>query len=83
MSAGLPISLLPTPEYMQGSLEVQRIYQTADAAEARDLAKARGIQYLYVDEEDRQAYATGMAKFDAPYFERAYDRRGITIFRVR
>jgi hypothetical protein len=83
MSAGLPISLLPTPEYMQGSLEVQRISNTASAAEAHDLAKARGIQYLYIDEDDRTAYPAGMAKFTEPYFERAYDRRGITIVAVR
>jgi hypothetical protein len=83
MSAGLPISLLPKPEYMEGSIEVQRIYSTAHAAEARDLAKARGIQYLYIDEDDRTAYPAGMDKFNASYFERAYDRRGITIVRVR
>jgi hypothetical protein len=83
MSAGLPISLLPTPEYMEGSLEVQRIYNTANGAEAHDLAKARGIQYLYIDEDDRTAYPGGMAKFNEPYFERAYDRRGIAIVAVR
>jgi uncharacterized membrane protein len=83
MSAGLPISLLPTPEYPAGSAEVERIYRTTDAREARDLAKARGIQYFYIDEEDRAAHAEGMAKFDAPFFERAYDRRGISIIRVR
>jgi hypothetical protein len=83
MSAGMPISLLPTPEYRAGSEEVQRIYRTTDAREARDLAKSRGIQYFYIDEDDRAAYAEGMAKFDAPFFERAYDRRGITILHVR
>lgn len=83
MSAGLPISLLPTPEYGAGSAEVRRIYRTTDPIEARDLAKRRGIQYFYIDGDDRAAYAEGMKKFDAPYFERAYDRRGITIVHVR
>jgi hypothetical protein len=83
MSAGLPISLLPTPEYAHGSEEVQRIYRTADPSEAHDLARARGIQYLYIDEDDRAAYGTEMKQFDSPLFERAYDRRGVTIIRVR
>jgi hypothetical protein len=83
MSAGLPISLLPTPEYAEGSAEVQQIYRTTDSLEARDLAKRRGIQYFYIDGDDRIAYAEGMQKFDAPFFERAYDRRGITIVHVR
>jgi hypothetical protein len=83
MSAGLPISLLPTPEYAQGSEEVQRIYRTADPREAHDLAKARGIQYLYIDEDDRAAYGKDMKQFDSPLFERVYDRRAVTILRVQ
>ena len=83
MSAGLPISLLPTPEYPEGSAQVQKIYRTSDPQEARDLAKARGIDYFYIDENDRAAYPEGMAKFAAPLFEQVYDRRGITIVRVR
>jgi uncharacterized membrane protein len=83
MSAGLPISLLPTPEYPEGSAQVQKIYRTSDPQEARDLAKARGIDYFYIDEDDRAAYPEGTAKFAAPLFERVYDRRGITIVRVR
>ena len=83
MSAGLPISLLPTPEYPAGSAQVQRIYRTSDPLEARDLAKARGIEYFYIDGDDRAAYPEGIAKFTAPYFERMYDRRGVAIVRVR
>jgi hypothetical protein len=83
MSAGLPISLLPTPDYPAGSAQVQRIYRTGDAREARDLAAARGIEYLYIDDDDRAAYPAGIAKFTAPYFERVYERRGVTIVRVR
>jgi hypothetical protein len=83
MSAGLPISLLPTPEYAEGSAQVQRIYRTADPREAHALAAARGIAYLYIDEDDRAAYGSDMKQFDSPLFEGAYDRRGITIVRVR
>jgi hypothetical protein len=83
MSAGLPISLLPTPEYPAGSAQVQRIYRTSDPLEARDLAKARGIEYLYMDDDDRAAYPEGIAKFIPPYFERVYERRGVAIVRVQ
>jgi hypothetical protein len=83
MSAGLPISLLPVPEYAEGSAQVQQIYRTTDPGEARQLAKERGIQYFYIDEEDRAAYPDGMEKFGAAYFERSYDSNGVTIVRVR
>lgn len=83
MSAGLPISLLPVPEYAEGSAQVQQIYRTADPIEANRLARARRIRYLYIDAEDRAAYPEGMAKFTAPYFETSYDSGGVTIVRVR
>jgi hypothetical protein len=83
MSAGLPISLLPIPEYAEGSAQVQQIYRTSDPREARQLAKQRGIQYLYLDDEDRAAYPQGMEKFGSAYFDRRYDAGGVTILRVR
>jgi hypothetical protein len=83
MSAGLPISLLPVPEYVEGSAQVRQIYRTSDPREARQLAKERGIQYFYIDEEDRAAYPDGMEKFGGAYFDRSYDSSGVTIVRVR
>jgi hypothetical protein len=85
MSAGLPISLLPSPEYEYGSREVQQLYQTTDPREAWEIARGRGIHYLYLDNADRAAYPAGTAKFaEAPtYFERAYDRHGITFVKVK
>ena len=83
MSAGLPISLLPIPEYAEGSAQVQQIYRTSDPREARQLAKARGIHYFYIDQDDRAAYPEGMEKFSAAYFERSYDAGDVTIVRVR
>ena len=85
MSAGLPISLLPTPENQQRSDEVQQLYRTTDAREAWQLARNQGIDYLYVDAADRAAYPEGTAKFDASpeHFERVYHRRGISFYRVR
>jgi hypothetical protein len=85
MSAGLPISLLPMPEYEQGSRQVQQLYKTADPREAWQLARARKIDYLYVDPADRAAYPEGVAKFDAQraYFERAFDNGSVTIYAVK
>jgi hypothetical protein len=85
MIAGQPISLLPMPEYQERSLEVQHLYQGADAREAWHLAKRLRIDYLYVDPQDRAAYPEGTAKFDAQpgYFEKAYDAGGVSFYRVR
>lgn len=85
MSAGLPISLLPMPEYKQGSLEVQRLYQTAHPREAWEIARRRRIDYLYVDAADRASYPAGVGKFDAQpaYFERVFDNGEITIYAVK
>jgi hypothetical protein len=85
MSAGLPISLLPMPEYAEGSAEVQRIYQTTSPREAWQFARARGIRYLYVDHADRAAYPEGVGKFaaDSAYFTRAFDNSEVSIYEVR
>ena len=85
MIAGLPISLLPMPEYQQQSLEVRRVYATPDAREAWLLCRELGIDYLYADRDDRAAYPAGLAKFDggSGYFVRAYSASGVTIYAVR
>jgi hypothetical protein len=84
MTAGLPISLLPVPEYDRVSAEVQRLYQTSDAREAWNLARGRGIDYLYIDQHDRAAYPEGVAKFStAPYFEQVFDNGEVAIYKVR
>jgi hypothetical protein len=84
MTAGLPISLLPTPEYERVTEEVRRLYQTDQPREAWDLARGRGIDYLYVDQHDRAAYPEGMAKFSAErYFELVFENQEVSIYRVR
>jgi hypothetical protein len=85
MGAGLPISLLPMPEYEDGSRQVQRLYQTGDAREAWQLARRRRIDYLYVDPADRVSYPEGVAKFEAhpAYFERVFDNGEIAIYAVK
>jgi hypothetical protein len=83
MTAGLPISLLPMPEYDATSAEVQTLYRTSDAREGWQLARGRGIQYLYVDRDDRTAYPDGVAKFGEPYFERVFENGEVEIYKVR
>jgi hypothetical protein len=84
MTAGLPISLLPLPEYERASAEVKRIYRTDNAREAWELARGRGIQFMYVDGIDRAEYPAGMAKFATePYFEGVYGNEEVTIYKVR
>jgi uncharacterized membrane protein len=85
MSAGLPISLLPMPEYAQRSAEVQQLYRTADPREAWQLARARLIDYLYVDAKDAEAYPGGVAKFDSQpaYFQKVFENGEVRIYDVQ
>jgi hypothetical protein len=85
MTAGLPISLLPTPEYERESAEVRQIFATANPREAWELARRRRIDYLYVDGEDRGAYPEGTAKFERQpeYFEEVFANREVRLYKVR
>jgi hypothetical protein len=85
MSTGLPISLLPMPEYGQRSAEVQQLYRTTDPREAWRLARARRIDYLYMDASDAEAYPAGVAKFDSQpgYFEKVFHNAEVRIYEVR
>jgi len=56
MPAGLPISLLKTPEYEAQTAVVRRIYETTDAREAWRLARQLGIDYIYMDNAERLSY---------------------------
>ena len=83
MTTGLPISLLPMPEYERASSEVERLFQTADAREAWYVARGRGIDFLYVDRDDRAAYPDGVAKFATfPYFELVFENSEVSIYQV-
>ncbi len=65
MAAGEPISLLHIEEYDRGRDQVKEMYATADATAARRIARELGIEYVYVDRVERDAYPEGAAKFDA------------------
>jgi hypothetical protein len=63
MAAGLPISLLPSPEYTKRSEQVRELFATRSVPAARRIAHRLGIAYLYVDSTDAAAYPEGVRKF--------------------
>ena len=85
MAAGLPISLLPLPDYQERSDQVKAIFSTARADEASGIAHRLHIDYLYVDETDIAAYPEGTRKFDEhpAIFERVYANPTVRVYRVR
>jgi uncharacterized membrane protein len=85
MAAGLPISLLPLPEYTERSNQVRTLFATADAAEARAIGIRLRVDYLYADADDRAAYPDGTRKFDEhpEYFERVFQNAEVAIYRIR
>jgi hypothetical protein len=84
MAAGLPISLLPKPIYSERSDQMRSLYGTGDAAEARRLALAAGVDYIYMDSTERRAYGASLEKFDRhpEWFERVYQGGEVSIYRV-
>lgn len=85
MAAGLPISLLHVPDYDQRSEAVRSIYAGGDPAAAARLAHAMRISYLYVDQVDRRAYGSGVAKFDSSpeFFQPVFREGPVGIYQVR
>ncbi len=84
MAAGLPISLLPQPEYTEASELVRTLFSTTRADEASELARRLRIDYLYVDDTDARAYPDGVRKFDESpaLFARVFTSGPVKIFRV-
>ena len=85
MAAGLPISLLPRPEYRRLSREVSTIFDSRDPAIAHDTARQMGIDYLWVDDVERRAYPKGTEILGgAPgYFAPVFNNGEVQVFRVR
>jgi hypothetical protein len=85
MAAGLPISLLPIPEYQERSRQVQAVFATTNVTEASSIARRLRLDYLYVDRDDLAAYPEGTRKFDehAEAFERVYENSEVRIYRIR
>ena len=85
MAAGLPISLLPTPEYGERSERVRALFATPNADEAQAIARKLRLDYLYVDRDDRAAYPDGTRKFDErpEIFERVFQNAEVSVYRMR
>ena len=85
MAAGLPISLLATPEYDEKSALVKQMYETPNAEEASAIAHRLRIDYIYVDRTERAAYPAGVAKFaGAPErFAPVFSNDEVSIYHVQ
>jgi hypothetical protein len=85
MAAGLPISLLSTPDYAAGARKVQSILRARSANDAHQIARQLGIQYLWVDGDDRRVYGPGIAVLDAApaLFTPAFREGEVVVYAVR
>jgi hypothetical protein len=83
MAAGLPISLLPLPEYQERSERVRTLFSTPNIDEAAEIARRLRLDYLYVDRDDDAAYP-GVRKFDAhpKRFTRVFANDEVRIYKV-
>jgi hypothetical protein len=85
MAAGLPISLLPLPEYDERSALVRSAFASQDAGEAWQNLQRLRVDYVYVDPTDVAAYPDGVRKFDShpERFERVFANADVRIYRRR
>ena len=89
MAAGRPISLLggtsDGSEYAERSARVRTMYQSANAREAWDIARALRIDYIWVDAVERAAYPEGVSKFEGSptLFAPAFRNAEVRIYQVR
>jgi hypothetical protein len=85
MMAGLPISLLPSPDYDRRALRVRRMFGLADAEQAWKSARENRIDYFYVDRTERAAFQPeSLAKFDnsPDFFRPVFRNREVSIYAV-
>ena len=73
------------PEYQERSERVRAMYATPSAKEAWNIAHALRIDYVWIDEIERAAYASGIPKFETSpaYFAPAFRNERIAIYRVQ
>jgi hypothetical protein len=84
-AAGTPRTLVEDPEYQERSERVRTMYATGSAREAWEIARALRVDYVWIDEVERAAYASGMAKFETSpqYFVPAFRNARVAIYRVK
>ena len=84
MAAGLPISLLRKPLYVERAERVRQMFATGDAEEASGIAASLGIDFVYADAIERREYGAGLSKFDArpELFEPVFRGGEASVYRV-
>ena len=83
MAAGLPISLLPMPEYSEGSRRVRAMFAASTVDEAYAIARELRIDYVWVDTSDRAAYGTMRFAEDPTRFPPLFRNAEVTVYGVR
>lgn len=84
MAAGLPISLLRTPDYDEPARRADRIFATPDPDEASRLARDLEIDFIYVGDAERRAFATTIGKFAERHdlFGTVFNNADATVYAV-
>jgi hypothetical protein len=85
MAAGQPISLLRMPAYDEASQVADGMFRTPDAAEAARLARQLELDFVYVDEVERNAFGEAAAgKFrDTRFFDEVFTSGSAAVYEVR
>lgn len=85
MAAGQPISLLRMREYDQQSQLADGMFKTHDPEEASRIARSLDVDFVYVDQVERQAFGDAAAeKFRDPrFFNEAFTSGSAAVYEVR
>ena len=61
------------------------MFRSSDPARAHDIARELRIDYLWVDDNERRAYQSGIATIDAAtgYFKPVFRNSEVAIYQVR
>jgi hypothetical protein len=85
MAAGMAYSLLQVPEFEQRSNRARAMYDTLNPDEAWAIAHELGVDYIYVDRREREAFsAASLGKFDThpENFGRVFANAEVRIYGV-
>lgn len=84
MAAGLPISLMHTPEYDKQSQLAHSMYSQTDPEEAWKIAKQLGVDYIYEDDIERKNDPGTESFGNAPSrFELVFKQGDVEVYRVK
>ena len=83
MAAGLPISLLPMPEYANRSRRVRAMFAAPTVDESHAIARELRIDYVWVDTSDRAAYGAMRFADDPTRFPPLFRNTEVTVYGVR